>query len=93
MIQVSSPALLVEEAYTPGLSRDFVAKTYGVPIDDVAKLGSAENPFGPSPLASAAVLEASTRIDNYPEWTARAFRSTSRWGRTSTSSSTAISRR
>lgn len=74
MIQVSSPALLVEEAYTPGLSRDFVAKTYGVPIDDVAKLGSAENPFGPSPLASAAVLEASTRIDNYPEWTARAFR-------------------
>jgi histidinol-phosphate aminotransferase len=74
MIEVSSPALLIEEAYTPGLSREYVAKTYGVPVDDVAKLGSAENPFGPSPLASAAVTEASARIDNYPEWTARAFR-------------------
>jgi histidinol-phosphate aminotransferase len=74
MIEVSSPALLIEEAYTPGLSREYVAKTYGVPVDDVAKLGSAENPFGPSPLASAAVTEASARIDNYPEWTARAVR-------------------
>jgi histidinol-phosphate aminotransferase len=74
MIEVSAPALLIEEAYTPGLSRDYVAETYGVPVDDVAKLGSAENPFGPSPLALAAVKEASARIDNYPEWTARAFR-------------------
>jgi histidinol-phosphate aminotransferase len=74
MIEVSSPALLIEEAYTPGLSREYVAKTYGVPVDDVAKLGSAENPSGPSPLASAAVTETSARIDNYPEWTARAFR-------------------
>ena len=74
MIEVSSPALRIEEAYTPGLSREYVAKTYGVPVDDVAKLGSAENPFGPSPLASAAVRGASARIDNYPEWTARAFR-------------------
>jgi histidinol-phosphate aminotransferase len=74
MIDVSSSALLIEEAYTPGLSREYVAKTYNVPVDDVAKLGSAENPFGPSPLASAAVKESSARIDNYPEWTARAFR-------------------
>jgi histidinol-phosphate aminotransferase len=74
MIDVSAPALLIEEAYTPGLSREYVAKTYGVPLDDVAKLGSAENPYGPSPVAAAAVTEASTRIDQYPEWTARAFR-------------------
>src|SRR4051812_47458353 len=74
MIQVSSPALLIAEAYTPGLSREYVGKTYGVPLDDVAKLGSAENPFGPSRLAAVAVAEASARIDNYPEWTARAFR-------------------
>jgi histidinol-phosphate aminotransferase len=74
MIEVSAPALLIEEAYTPGLSRDYVAKTYGVPVDDVAKLGSAENPFGASPLALAAVKEASARIDSYPEWTARALR-------------------
>jgi histidinol-phosphate aminotransferase len=74
MIEVSSPALLVEGAYTPGLSREYVAKTYGIPVDDVAKLGSAENPLGPSPLAAAAVTKASARIDNYPDWTARTFR-------------------
>jgi histidinol-phosphate aminotransferase len=74
MVQVSAPSLLIEEAYTPGLSREYVSKTYGVALDDVAKLGSAENPFGPSPKALAVVQEASARIDIYPEWTARAFR-------------------
>jgi histidinol-phosphate aminotransferase len=74
LIQVSTSALLIEEAYTPGLSREYVSKTYGVALDDVAKLGSAENPFGPSPKALAVVREASARIDIYPEWTARAFR-------------------
>jgi histidinol-phosphate aminotransferase len=74
MIRVSASSLLIEEPYTPGLSREYVAKAYGVALDDVAKLGSAENPFGPSPKALAAVREASARIDIYPEWTARAFR-------------------
>jgi len=74
MIQVSASSLLIEEPYTPGLSREYVAKTYGVALDDVAKLGSAENPFGPSPKALAIVREASARIDIYPEWTARALR-------------------
>ncbi len=74
MIQVSAASLLIEEPYTPGLSREYVAKTYGVALDDVAKLGSAENPFGPSPKALAVVREASARIDIYPEWTARVFR-------------------
>jgi histidinol-phosphate aminotransferase len=74
MIQVSAPSLLIEEPYTPGLSREYVAQTYGIALDDVAKLGSAENPFGPSPQALAAVRESSARIDIYPEWTARTFR-------------------
>ena len=74
MIQVSASSLLIEEPYTPGLSREYVAKTYGVAPDDVAKLGSAENPFGPSPKALAVVREASACIDIYPEWTARTFR-------------------
>ena len=69
-----APSLLIEQPYTPGLSREYVTKRYGVTIDDVAKLGSAENPFGPSPKALAAVREASARIDIYPEWTAREFR-------------------
>ena len=55
MIQVSASALLIEEAYTPGLSREYVSQTYGVALDDVAKLGSAENPFGPKVLTMCPV--------------------------------------
>ena len=48
---LSNPAVTELEPYTPGLSREFVSQKYGVALDDVAKLGSAENPLGPSPLA------------------------------------------
>ncbi len=71
---LSNPALGTKEAYVPGLTQDYVARTYGIPVEDVAKLGSAENPFGPSPKALAAVRQASERIDLYPEWTSRALR-------------------
>ncbi len=74
MIRPSATSLLAVEAYTPGLSREFVAHTYGIPLEAVAKLGSAENPFGPSPKALAAIEDAKTRLDIYPEWTARALR-------------------
>lgn len=74
MIEVSSTSLLNNEAYTPGLPREHVARKYGIPLDDVAKLGSAENPFGPSPKAQAAIEEAKSRIDIYPEWTAKLLR-------------------
>ena len=74
MITPSAPSLLAEEAYTPGLGREYVSETYGIPLEDVAKLGSAENPFGPSPKAVAAIEEAKGRIDIYPEWTARVLR-------------------
>ncbi len=74
MIEVSTPSLLVVEPYTPGLSREYVSSRYGIPLDDVAKLGSAENPFGPSPKAAAAVDEARSRLDTYPDWTAGPLR-------------------
>lgn len=70
---ISNPALGASEAYVPGLTQDYVAKTYGIPVADVAKLGSAENPFGPSPLAAEAVKQA-LKIENYPDWTARPLR-------------------
>src|SRR5215212_6962841 len=53
-MRASNPSLGTSEAYVPGLSREHVATTYGIALDDVAKLGSAENPFGPSPKAAAA---------------------------------------
>lgn len=70
---ISNPELGKKEAYVPGLTQDYVAKTYGVPVEDVAKLGSAENPFGPSPKAAEAV-KAALKIENYPDWTARLLR-------------------
>lgn len=70
---LSNPSLGAGEAYVPGLTPDYVSATYGVPIEDVAKLGSAENPFGPSPKALAAVKQAA-KLSNYPDWTARALR-------------------
>jgi histidinol-phosphate aminotransferase len=70
---ISNPELGTKEAYVPGLTQDYVAKTYDIPIGDVAKLGSAENPFGPSPKA-AEVVKAALKIENYPDWTARALR-------------------
>jgi len=68
-----NPALGAKEAYVPGLTTEYVSKTYGIPIADVAKLGSAENPFGPSPLATEVVMSA-RKIENYPDWTASALR-------------------
>ena len=58
----------------PGLPRESVAETYGVPLDDVAKLGSAENPFGPSPMAVEEVNAALLRMDIYTSWTAETLR-------------------
>ena len=70
---LNNPALGAGEAYVPGLTQEYVSKTYGVPVDDVAKLGSAENPFGPSPKALAAV-QLAAKISAYPDWTASALR-------------------
>jgi histidinol-phosphate aminotransferase len=68
-----NPSLATKEAYVPGLTREYVSQKYGIPLDDVAKLGSAENPFGPSPKALA-VVRAAKGIDNYPVWTAQPLR-------------------
>ena len=38
---LSNPELGAREAYVPGLTQEYVAKTYGIPAGDVAKLGSA----------------------------------------------------
>jgi histidinol-phosphate aminotransferase len=62
------------EAYTPGLTRETVAATFGLPADRVVKLGSAENALGPSPLGRAAVERAMAKLEVYPDWTAEALR-------------------
>jgi histidinol-phosphate aminotransferase len=74
MVTVATPALVENEPYTPGLSADYVAQKFNIAVADVAKLGSAENPFGPSPKAHEAVEKGRARLSLYPEWTAQALR-------------------
>lgn len=74
MVEVSSPGLSGQPAYVPGLGREAVSKRFDIPVDDIAKLGSAENPFGPSPKASAAIEKGKARLDLYPEWSAQTLR-------------------
>lgn len=75
MVQVSTASLTaLEPAYKPGLPREFVAERFGIAPESIVKLGSAENPFGPSPKAQAAIEIGKTKIDLYPEWSSRLLR-------------------
>jgi histidinol-phosphate aminotransferase len=74
MIYVSNEVLLTGEPYTPGVSRSYVAEHFGIDPQEVAKLGSAENPLGPSPKALVAVAGAFGDFDVYPSWTAEKLR-------------------
>ena len=62
------------EYYVPGLPADYVANRYGIALADIAKLGSAENPYGTSPKARAAVADTLDRLHLYPSWTAEPLR-------------------
>jgi histidinol-phosphate aminotransferase len=50
--------------YVGGASIESIQKAYGV--SDVVKIASNENPFGPSPLAVAAIQEAVAGLNRYP---------------------------
>ncbi len=62
------------EYYVPGLPADWVSERYGIPADEISKLGSAENPFGASPMAKAAISEALGEAHLYASWTAEPLR-------------------
>ena len=74
MVYVSNDVLVTGEPYTPGLSRTYVAQRFGIDPAKIAKLGSAENPLGPSPKALVAVAGAFNELDLYPSWTAEKLR-------------------
>lgn len=73
-MQHSHPGLKNPEYYVPGLTTDYVAERYGLRADEIAKLGSAENPYGASPLARQAVVDSLDRLHLYPSWTAEPLR-------------------
>ncbi len=73
-MQFAHAGLASPEYYVPGLPVDHVAARYGLDPAEIAKLGSAENPFGPSPKAREAVAAALDRLHLYPSWTAEPLR-------------------
>lgn len=60
---------IVEEmdSYVPGRSQDEIAQDFGLKKEDIIKLGSNENPWGPSPKAMKAIGEEISSINRYPE--------------------------
>ena len=60
---------IVEEmdSYVPGKSQDEIAADFGVKKEDIIKLGSNENPWGPSPKAMQAIEDEIGSINRYPE--------------------------
>lgn len=63
------PRKIVEEmdSYVPGRSQDEIAKEFNLKKEDIIKLGSNENPWGPSPKALKAIEDEMKNINRYPE--------------------------
>lgn len=57
--------------YVPGKSIEDIVKTYGLEPSSIIKLGSNENPLGPSPKAVEALIENAQGISVYPSADAR----------------------
>ncbi|MBR2665411.1 MAG: histidinol-phosphate transaminase [Methanobrevibacter sp.] len=60
---------IVEEmdSYVPGRSQDEIASDFNLKKEDIIKLGSNENPWGPSPKAMKAIEDEIRSINRYPE--------------------------
>lgn len=55
------------DPYVPGRSKEEIAQEFGVNKEDIIKLGSNENPFGPSPKVKEAIEAELKNINRYPE--------------------------
>lgn len=61
------PAIIQIKEYVPGKSIEEIAEKYGLDPGTIIKLGSNENPLGPSPHAVAAIKEKAGKIHLYPQ--------------------------
>ena len=63
------PRQIVDEmdSYVPGRSQDEIAQEFNLNKDEIIKLGSNENPWGPSPKAMEAISKEIKSINRYPE--------------------------
>ena len=55
------------DSYVPGRSQGEIAEQFNLNKDEIIKLGSNENPWGPSPMAMEAIKEEIKSINKYPE--------------------------
>jgi histidinol-phosphate aminotransferase len=62
-----NPNLKNLPVYQPGRPIEEVARELGLPADSIIKVASNENPFGPSPLAVAAMQKALAGLNLYPD--------------------------
>ena len=62
-----NPSLQKVPTYQPGRPIEEVARELGLPAASIIKLASNENPFGPSPLALAAMKTALPSLNLYPD--------------------------
>jgi histidinol-phosphate aminotransferase len=62
-----NPFLKTLPVYQPGRPIEEVARELGLPADSIIKVASNENPFGPSPLAIAAMQKAIPGVNLYPD--------------------------
>jgi histidinol-phosphate aminotransferase len=62
-----NPNLKNLPVYQPGRPIEEVARELGLPADSIIKVASNENPFGPSPLAVAAMQKALSGTNLYPD--------------------------
>jgi len=65
MSDFAAPHILALTAYEPGKPEDELRRELG--IDDVVKLGSNENPYGPSPKAVEASRAEGIPLERYPD--------------------------
>jgi histidinol-phosphate aminotransferase len=63
----ANPQLRDLVAYEPGKPIEDVARDLGLNPDEIVKLASNENPLGPSPKAVAAMTEALSMAQFYPD--------------------------
>jgi histidinol-phosphate aminotransferase len=69
-----NPFLKTLPTYQPGRPIEEVARELNVPADSIIKVASNENPFGPSPLALAALQKAIMGVHLYPDGNAFYFK-------------------
>jgi len=63
----TNPFLKTLPTYQPGRPIEEVARELGLPAESIIKVASNENPFGPSPLALAAMQKALPGLSLYPD--------------------------